>query len=266
MSTAVWGILNVTSDSFSDGGQFLEVESAVSQARKMVSEGASVIDVGGESTRPGAVRVSPKEELNRVLPVISKLAAEGITVSVDTMRSEVARQAINSGAKIVNDVSGGKADSQMFGVVAELGCKYVLMHWRGHSDDMDSLANYENVVAEVKQELLSQVELAISAGVQREDLILDPGLGFAKLPTHNWQLLRSVDELNQLGYSLLIGASRKRFLAECLPSGAAPSDRDIATAAVSAYVASKNVSAVRVHDVAGSVAAIEVAERLTQWM
>lgn len=259
----VWGVLNVTPDSFSDGGRFAEFELAVEHARQMVLDGADVIDVGGESTRPGSERVSADEECERVLPVIETLAGEGMVVSIDTMRSTVAKQAVGAGASIVNDVSGGRADPLMHEVVSSLGVPYVLMHWRGHAGRMDELAVYDDPVGQVCAELGEQIERALTTGIDPRNLIVDPGLGFAKGPDHNWQLLRGLAALSALGFPLLIGASRKRFLGTLLADSEGqmrPTDeRDVATSAVNALLADRGVWGVRVHDVRSSVDAIKVA-------
>ncbi|MBX6169214.1 MAG: dihydropteroate synthase, partial [Thermobispora bispora] len=217
----VMGVVNVTPDSFSDGGRWFDTDSAIRHGLELVAEGADIVDVGGESTRPGALRVSLEEELRRVVPVIRALAQEGVTVSVDTMRAEVAQAAVEAGAALVNDVSGGLADPAMPRVVAEAGVPYVVMHWRGHSADMDSRAIYADVVTEVCEELRKRVDSVLGLGVREEQLILDPGLGFSKRPEHNWALLAAMDELHRLGRPLLIGASRKRFLGRLLagPAG-----------------------------------------------
>lgn len=255
---AVWGILNVTPDSFSDGGRFVNPAVAVRHAQRMVADGAAVIDVGGESTRPGAARVSPEVEQQRVLPVVSALAAAGITVSIDTMNSSTAAAAVEAGARIVNDVSGGLADATMAPVVAELDADYVAMHWRGHSHQWDQVSDYADVVADVTAELRTRRDALLAAGIAPERLWLDPGIGFAKGPQHNWALLRGLDTLDRLGHPLLVGASRKRFLGALLPAGAPPADRDTATAAVSVLCAEAGVAAVRVHDVAGNAQALAV--------
>ena len=260
----VWGILNVTSDSFSDGGKFLEQSAALAQAELMLAQGAAVVDVGGESTRPGAERVSEEAELAHVLPIVETLAAAGVRVSVDTMRSNVARAAVERGAAIINDVSGGLADPEMHATVAELGCWYVAMHWRGHSKQMYSLATYDDVVGEVLDELRIQAELALAAGVAPERLILDPGLGFSKQLEHNWTLLRHLDRFVATGYPILVGASRKRFLSEVSGAGSLPEERDPASAAVSVYAALHGAAAVRVHDVAASVTAVSVAQHIRE--
>lgn len=257
----VWGVLNVTPDSFSDGGLHLSQEAAISHGLSLSAAGADVVDVGGESTRPGAERISVEEELGRVIPVVNALAAAGVRVSIDTMRAEVASAAIAAGASIVNDVSGGKADAAMHSTVAGLGVDYVLMHWRGHSDVMNSLANYEDVVSEVISEWIEQAKLALQAGISGNRIWFDPGLGFAKDSEHNWALLQALPQLVALGHPVLIGASRKRFLAEVSPAGG-PELRDAATSATSYWSAMNGAAAVRVHDVAGSRAAVAVAERL----
>lgn len=247
--TLIFGILNVTPDSFSDGGKFLDPTSAINHAKQLVADGADVIDVGGESTRPGAERISTAEELARVIPVIQEVS-QFATVSIDTMRAEVAAAAIGAGAKIVNDVSGGLADAEMVFAVAEQQVPYVCMHWRNHSADMYENAKYDNVVLEVIEELEQRVAVAMGAGIEKERIILDPGLGFAKLPEHNWQLVAEISTLNSLGFPLLVGASRKKFLREL------GVDQDAATHALNAYLAANRIWAVRVHDVAGTATAI----------
>ncbi|GGT34521.1 dihydropteroate synthase [Nonomuraea sp. WAC 01424] len=259
----VMGVVNVTPDSFSDGGQWFDEEAAVQHGLDLVREGADIVDVGGESTRPGAARVSLEEELARVVPVIRALDAEGVAVSVDTMRAEVARAAVEAGAKLVNDVSGGLADPDMPRVVAATGIPYVVMHWRGHSHDMDSRAVYADVVTEVREELSKRVDLVLAEGVSPEQIVLDPGLGFAKHAEHNWALLAGIPELAELGYPLLIGASRKRFLGRLLagPDGAPrPFSRsDDATLAVTALAAQAGAWCVRVHEVGPNADAVRVA-------
>jgi dihydropteroate synthase len=261
--TAVMGVLNVTPDSFSDGGHFLAADAAVKHGLAMFDQGADVVDVGGESTRPGAVRVTADEELARVLPVVAGLVAEGVPVSIDTMRAATARACVDAGACIVNDVSGGQADPEMYATVAALDVPFIAMHWRGHSDRMADFARYDDVVAEVTAELLECVGAAVAAGVDRDRIVIDPGLGFAKESEHNWQLLRDMDAMTGLGLPVLIGASRKRFLGALLSdtSGAArPVDqRDAATDAITALAAAQGVWAVRVHDVLGSYDAVRVA-------
>lgn len=240
----VMGILNVTPDSFADGGRHNTFEKAVARGMEMVAEGVDIIDIGGESTRPGADRVSATEEQSRVLPVIKKLSQTGIPISIDTMRAETAVLAIEAGASIVNDVSGGIADDLMHESVAEMGCPYILMHWRGHSKDMNSRAVYADVVAEVISEIQLQVELALQAGIARNNLIIDPGLGFAKEAEHNWEILKRVNEFTDLGFPVLIGGSRKRFL-----GGSSPDEREEATIALTKTLLDKNIWAVRVHSV-----------------
>jgi dihydropteroate synthase len=261
--TLVMGVVNVTPDSFSDGGQWFEPQAAVAHGHRLLAEGADVLDVGGESTRPGSSRVDVAEERRRVLPVVRALAASGAVVSVDTTRAVVAAEAVEAGAVVVNDVSGGLADPDMAGVVAESGVVYVAMHWRGHADVMDSLAVYGDVVTEVRDELAARADALLDAGVAPAQLVLDPGLGFAKPGADNWPLLAHLDELQALGRPLLVGASRKRFLGHLLagPDGAPvpPARRDAATAAVTALAAGAGVWAVRVHDVAPSADAVRVA-------
>ena len=266
--TLVIGILNVTPDSFSDGGEWLDRSKAVKHGLQLMADGADIIDVGGESTRPGAVRPAMGEELRRVLPVVTELAAAGAVVSIDTMRPEVALQAVASGARMVNDVSGGRADPAMLHAVAELEVPYVCMHWRGHSTDMQSLASYTDVVAEVIAELRDQVTLAMSAGIASERLIIDPGLGFAKTADHNWQLLKRVNELADLSLPVLAGVSRKSFLGVLLaaPDGTPrpPKERDEASAALTTILAEQRIWGVRVHSVRASRDAIAVVNRLSQ--
>ncbi|GGS16781.1 MULTISPECIES: dihydropteroate synthase [Actinokineospora] len=259
---AVVGVLNVTPDSFSDGGRYLGLDDAIAHGVAMWERGADVIDVGGESTRPGADRVDAETEIARVVPVIAELATAGVVISVDTTRARVAEAALAAGASIVNDVSGGLADPQMARVVASAGVPWVLMHWRGHSRDMQSLATYGDVVAEVRDELRARVDDALDAGVVESAIVLDPGLGFAKNADHNWALLRSLDTLLDLGFPVLVGASRKRFLGALLARDgvARPSDgREDATAAISALVAMAGAWGVRVHDVGRSLDAVTVA-------
>jgi len=256
------GVVNVTPDSFSDGGSWFEPAAATAHGRALVGDGADLVDVGGESTRPGAERPSVREELRRVLPVIEALAHEGIVVSVDTMRAEVAAQALDTGAAVVNDVSGGLADPDMVPLVAERGCPYVAMHWRGHSTQMQSRAVYADVVGEVCAELGARRDAILAAGVAPERLVLDPGLGFAKHAPHNWALLAHLDALVALGQPVLVGASRKTFLGRIgVPEGAdprPPTDRDVATAVTSVVCADAGVWGVRVHDVAATRDALAV--------
>ncbi len=241
----VMGILNVTPDSFSDGGEFESFESAVAHGLAMIAEGADIIDIGGESTRPGAMRITEEEELSRVIPVVRELTKHGAVISIDTMRSGVARKAVEAGATYINDVSGGLADAQMHYVAAELGTKYILMHWRGHSIDMNSKAIYSDVVEEVKAELMEQVGKALAAGIAKEKIILDPGIGFAKEREHNWELIHRITEIVDLGYPVLVGASRKRFL-----GGDSPLEREAATLKITEDLLDTGIWGVRVHSVA----------------
>jgi dihydropteroate synthase len=260
----VVGVLNVTPDSFSDGGRYIDRDDAVAHGVAMRNAGADLVDVGGESTRPGAGRVAADVERERVLPVISALVAEGVRVSVDTTRASVAEAAVAAGASVVNDVSGGLADPAMAGVVAAARVPWILMHWRGHSDRMDELARYTDVVEDVRTELLERAEAAVCAGVDPSCIVLDPGIGFAKTAEHNWALLRRLDVLIALGYPVLVGASRKRFLGLLLPDADGrprpPAGRDVATAAVSALAVCAGAWGLRVHDVASTVDAVAVAE------
>ena len=264
--TLVMGVVNVTPDSFSDGGAFLAPDAAVAHGIRLVSEGADLLDVGGESTRPGAVRPSLDEELAGVVPVVAALAAAApdTVISVDTMRAPVAEAAVAAGARIVNDVSGGLADPAMLPLVARLGVGYIAMHWRGHSADMQTRAVYGDVVAEVCRELAGRRDAALAAGIAPDRLVLDPGLGFAKLPEHNWALTAHLDEVIALGHPVLYAASRKGFLGKVgrLPSAdPRPADaRDVATAATSVLAAQAGVWAVRVHDVRGTRDALDVVE------
>ncbi len=240
----VMGILNVTPDSFADGGLHFDTELAISHGREMIEDGVDIIDIGGESTRPGADRVPADEEQARVIPVIRELAKESVVISIDTMRASTAKLAVEAGALIVNDVSGGAADPEMFSTIAQLGCKYTLMHWRGHSKDMNSKAIYSDVVTEVIEEMTIQLDKALAAGIKRENIILDPGIGFAKDAEHNWEILNRIDEFIALGYPILIGHSRKRFL-----GGETPDDREEATVQVTQSLVGKGIWAVRVHGV-----------------
>lgn len=263
--TQVMGVINVTPDSFSDGGQWLDPRDAIARGRELLDEGASILDIGGESTRPGAGRIDAARELERIIPVITGLKDAGARVSVDTMRSEVARRALDAGASIINDVSGAKADPKMAELAAERGCPLVLSHWRGPSEVMTGLAEYDDVVPDVIRELTAQVDRVRAAGVKPEQLILDPGLGFAKDAQANWEIIARVEEFLALGYPVLVGASRKRFLGELLSSHGGhetPTDRDQATAAVTAILADRGVWGVRVHAVSPSVDAILVAEAI----
>ncbi|MFJ6620819.1 dihydropteroate synthase [Kitasatospora sp. NPDC091335] len=257
------GIVNVTPDSFSDGGRWLDPGRAVDRGLLLAEQGADIVDVGGESTRPGATRVSEEEELRRVLPVVRSLAGEGVLVSIDTMRARVAEAAVEAGARIVNDVSGGRADPGMARAVARTGVPFVVMHWRGQSAGMDGLADYTDVVAEVIGEVARQMDAVVSAGVDPSQVIVDPGLGFAKSRRDDWALLASLDAWSALGRPLLVAASRKRFLGELLADPdtgeARPArERDAATAAASVLAAAQGAWAVRVHEVRDTADAVRV--------
>lgn len=254
----VLGILNVTPDSFSDGGRFAGLDDAVNHGVGLMAAGADFVDVGGESTRPGAERLDVQEERRRAMPVIRELIDRGIPVSIDTMNASTALLAIEAGAEIVNDVSGGMVDPRMANVIAETGAQYIAMHWRGPSATMDANAVYTEVVRDVRDELSARVAVLLAAGVRPDRIIIDPGLGFAKNAGQNWQILRHLSELESLGYRVLIGASRKRFLGALLPDGAPTGDRDPATAVTSVLAAEASVWGVRVHDVAGTRAALAV--------
>ncbi|MEJ6538667.1 MAG: dihydropteroate synthase [Mycobacterium sp.] len=259
----VMGIVNVTDDSFSDGGRYLDPTRAVEHALALAAEGADIIDVGGESTRPGAVRIDPAVETARILPVVKEIAAQGITVSIDTMHSVVARAALESGASIVNDVSGGRVDPDMASLVAEAAVPWVLMHWRSVQQAQPHDApHYRDVVAEVRDELLAGVDAALAVGIDHDKLIIDPGLGFAKTAQHNWALLRALPELVATGIPVLVGASRKRFLGTLLaaPDGTPrpPDGRETATALISALAGLHGAWGVRVHDVRASIDARKV--------
>jgi dihydropteroate synthase len=263
---AVLGILNVTPDSFSDGGRFLGPDDAVAHGLALRAAGADLVDVGGESTRPGAGRVAPADELDRVLPVVRDLVAEGVPVSIDTTRAAVAEAALEAGATAVNDVSGGLAEPAMARVVAQARVPWILMHWRGHSDRMADLATYEDVLGEVRAELIARVDAAVLAGVDPARIVLDPGLGFAKTAAHNWALLRRLDVVVDLGFPVLVGASRKRFLGELLADADGTlrpaAGREVATATISAFAAAAGAWGVRVHDVEASMDAVAVATAL----
>jgi dihydropteroate synthase len=254
---AVVGVLNVTPDSFSDGGRYSSVDDAVRHAVEMHEQGADLVDVGGESTRPGARRIDAEEECRRVLPVIRELVAAGIPLSVDTYRAGVAAAALAAGVAVVNDVSGGLADPAMAAVVRDAGCPWILMHWRGHSDRMQELAHYDDVVADVRGELLARVDAALAAGIEESRLVIDPGLGFAKTAEHNWALLAALDAFVDTGLPVLVASSRKSFLGRLLaaPDGTPRpvDDREDATTALTAYCALRGVWGVRVHEVRPSV-------------
>ena len=266
--TRVMGVVNVTPDSFSDGGAHAETDSAVRHGLRLLADGADLLDVGGESTRPGAERVSEAEERRRVLPVVRELAATGAAVSVDTMRASVAEAALAAGARLVNDVSGGLADPRMLPLVAEAEVPYVAMHWRGHSVDMQTRAHYADVVAEVAAELTARRDAALAAGVDPDRLLLDPGLGFAKTAEHSWALLRALPQLSGLGAPLLVGGSRKGFLGALLADATGQprpaAGRDDATAALTVVAAQAGAWAVRVHEVRASADAVRVVAALEQ--
>lgn len=265
--TLVMGVLNVTPDSFSDGGRFHDSEVAIKHALQMISEGADIIDIGGESTRPGSDRISVQEELNRVIPVISALADSGVAISIDTMRAEVAQSAIAAGANMINDVSGGKADPEMLGFVATLETPFILMHWRGPSNVMNTLTDYQDVVADVTLEISQQVDTAVSAGIARDRIAIDPGIGFAKTVDQNWPILKHLDVLEALGLPILMGASRKKFLGELLSKDGIARDsdeRESATTAISTLMAARGLWAVRVHDAKSSSDAIAVVDRIAK--
>ncbi|MDW6061640.1 dihydropteroate synthase [Streptomyces sp. FXJ1.4098] len=263
---AVMGVVNVTPDSFSDGGQWFDTELAVKHGLDLAAAGADLVDVGGESTRPGAPRVDEAEELRRVVPVVRELAAAGLVVSVDTMRASVAERAVDAGARLVNDVSGGGADPAMVPMVAAAGVPFVVMHWRGQSIDMNNRAVYGDVVGEVVAELRTSLERAVAGGVDPERIVIDPGLGFAKDAEHDLALVARLGALRELGRPLLVAASRKRFLGRVLAGdGGSPPrarERDAATAAVSAIAAREGAWAVRVHEVRASADAVRVARAI----
>lgn len=271
VAPVVMGVLNVTADSFSDGGRYLDVDAAVAHGTTLHRTGVDIVDVGGESTRPGADRIDPAVEARRVVPVIAELSARGIATSVDTMRASVAAAAVEAGVSIVNDVSGGRADPAMASVVADAGLPWILMHWRSAADygpkgagshqDSGAVAHYDDVVADVRRELLEQVDRAVAAGVDPTAIILDPGLGFAKNAEHNWELLRGLPTFVELGMPILIGASRKRFLGTLLESDGEPrppDGREVATAVVSALAVAGGAWGVRVHDAQASLDAVAV--------
>lgn len=257
----IMGVVNVTPDSFSDGGAWFDTATAVRHGLELVEQGADIVDIGGESTRPGAHRPDEEQEARRVIPVVSELARAGVVVSIDTMRASVAGRAVDHGARLVNDVSGGLADPGMGTVVAGLGVPFIAMHWRGHSHDMQTRAVYDDVVAEVSSELQQRVDALVGAGIGTDRLVIDPGLGFAKTHQHNWQLLSRVDELGLLGLPVLMGASRKGFLGPVGARGDEPvpaGERDAATAATSVLLAQSDVWGIRVHDVPSTRAAVGV--------
>lgn len=267
MTTLVMGVVNVTPDSFSDGGRYTDAEAAVAQGLRLRAHGADIIDVGGESTRPGAERVEPRVEQERVLPVVEALALAGVAVSIDTMNASTALAAVAAGARIVNDVSGGMADADMLAAVATTDADVVLQHWRGHSADMYARAVYDDVVTEVAGELTARISAAAAAGIPPSRVVIDPGIGFGKRGAQNWETLRGLDRFVAIGPRVLVGTSRKRFLAEALavdpadPASVAEGRRDLATAVTSVLAAQTGVWAVRVHDVAATRDALIVAER-----
>jgi len=238
------GILNLTPDSFADGGRHNSFDAGVKRGLEMISEGVDIIDIGGESTRPGAERISAEEEQARVLPVITELAKSGVKISIDTMRAVTAEKAVQAGAAIINDVSGGLSDSAMFATVKKLGVPYILMHWRGESKDMNSRAIYTDVVTDVISEMNSQIDSALDAGINKSQIIIDPGLGFAKDAEHNWEILRNLKAFTSMGYPVLIGASRKRFL-----GGDNPDEREAATIELTRTLIPQGIWGVRVHSV-----------------
>jgi dihydropteroate synthase len=261
----VMGVLNVTPDSFSDGGRYLDPSLALKHGRQLVADGADLVDVGGESTRPGAARPSPQQELDRVLPVVSTLTAEGIAVSVDTMRASVAEAAVAAGAVLVNDVSGGRADDEMLPLVARLGTPYVLMHWRAHSVDMQQHTAYDDVVDDVVTELREQLDAALAAGVDPARIAVDPGIGFSKTPDQNWDVLGGMERLHELGHPVLIATSRKRFLGTLLVDAAGelrpPELREDGTTATSALAAASGAWCIRTHLARPTLDAVRVAGR-----
>jgi dihydropteroate synthase len=265
--TLVMGVLNVTPDSFSDGGRFNDPQTATNHALQMIKDGADIIDIGGESTRPGSERISVRAELDRVLPVISALADSGVAISIDTMRAEVAQAAVAAGASMVNDVSGGKSDPEILEYVASLNTPYILMHWRGPSNIMNTLTDYQDVVADVANEISKQVDVAVAVGIARERIAIDPGIGFAKTVDQNWPILKHLDVLEELRLPILMGASRKKFLGELLVKDGVPrnsDERESATTAISTLMAARGLWAVRVHDVKSSSDAIAVVDRIAK--
>lgn len=254
----IMGILNVTPDSFSDGGRYADRDVALQHAGEMIAAGADIIDVGGESTRPGADRLDPAEEQRRAMPIVRELIGRGIPVSIDTMNSATAQVAVEAGVVLVNDVSGGLADARMADVIADTGVRYIAMHWRGPSATMEANAVYGNVVRDVRDELRARVDELLAHGVQRSQIVLDPGIGFAKNAKQSWAVLGHLREFETLGYPVLVGASRKSFLGALLPKGTPASERDRPTAVISALAAEAGAWGVRVHDVAGTKAALDV--------
>ena len=258
----IWGVLNITPDSFSDGGKYLEPAAALSHARGLLAQGADVVDVGAESTRPGAERIGVDEEIARLTPVVSELVAEGHRVSVDTMNAPTARAMADLGVGIINDVSGGLADPDMFSVIADTEVTYVLMHWRGQSKTMDDLAHYDDVVFNVASHLAERVNEASEAGIEDSRIMVDPGFGFSKNPDHNWQLCRGINRIVGMGYPVLAGVSRKRFIGATLPDGHDMAERDWPSALVGAELIRRGVSHLRVHSVTIQRQALEIMARL----
>lgn len=240
----VMGILNLTPDSFADGGRHNSFDAGVARGLEMIAEGVDIIDIGGESTRPGADRVSAEEEQARVMPVIAELSRHGVKISIDTMRADTAEKAVQAGAAIINDVSGGLSDPAMFATVKKLGVPYILMHWRGESKEMNSRAIYTDVVNDVISEINSQIDAALDAGINKSQIIIDPGLGFAKDAEHNWEILRNLKQFTSMGYPVLIGASRKRFL-----GGDNPDEREAATIELTKTLVPQGIWGIRVHSV-----------------
>jgi dihydropteroate synthase len=240
----VMGILNLTPDSFADGGRHNSFDAGVARGLEMIAEGVDIIDIGGESTRPGADRVSAEEEQARVMPVIAELSKHGVKISIDTMRADTAEKAVQAGAAIINDVSGGLSDPAMFATVKKLGVPYILMHWRGESKEMNSRAIYTDVVNDVISEINSQIDAALDAGINKSQIIIDPGLGFAKDAEHNWEILRNLKQFTSMGYPVLIGASRKRFL-----GGDNPDEREAATIELTKTLVPQGIWGIRVHSV-----------------
>ena len=257
--TGIWGIVNVTPDSFSDGGRFVDPDAAVAHGRLLAAQGADIVDVGGESTRPGAERVAARVERQRVLPVVEALASEGLVVSIDTMNADTAVAAVSAGARIVNDISGGLADPEMLAAVAQTGADLALGHWRGPSAEMYARADYTDVARDVAAELEERLAASVAAGIEPGRLIVDPGIGFGKRGEQNWATLRALPDLVALGARVLVGTSRKRFLADVLGEDADLARRDLATAVTSALAARAGVWAVRVHDVPTTRDALAVA-------
>ena len=264
----IMGVVNTTPDSFSDGGKFVELDEAFAHAKLLIAQGANIIDIGGESTRPGAERVPLEEEQRRTIDLIKKLSNQDVEISIDTMNSQTAVMAVEAGAHYVNDVSGGLADKDMFRAIASLDCKYILGHWRGHSQVMDQLTGYQDIAKDVAAELAEQVAVAVASGISRDRIILDPGLGFAKDINQNWELVARLDELEKLGLPILVGASRKRFLAAVLdelnPASVSNQRRDVATAVLTALLLQRGLWGVRVHNVELTADTIALVKKLKE--